>query len=263
MVSNLLSNDPYPIPLILDRDKLPKINVVIGSDDEQLRFFKKEYFKITGNVPTICKQTEKITDDILYKDEDNTILVINSESYLEISQDVFKKIGVWSNTPVTKRSSAINCIIKKAYSITHPGKKLDKNMVNPIGDYILYRDRDDIENMLWEAIALITNGEDLSQKKEYKDVWDSPYKWLKPGDNVTQKLNYLYMTFLWYTYSRTDEWQKAKSTGCSPSKFQWLKSINFNNYDVLKSVELLSQWKNGTKKSYQVLAELGIIWSGD
>jgi hypothetical protein len=245
----------YPqIPLILDRKHPKSRNLVVGSNELQVEFLKKE-LEVHHGPQTIETCDTKLVDEDIFKIKDNTILVLDRD-LLDVSEDTVSRITIWSNKPVTKRSAALNCILRKAASSLH--QELDKKTMDSLGDFVAYRDRDDLETLLYDTMWTLSDTKIYYKKT---NLWEHPFTWIHTGDNVTRRLEYLYQEMTWFIYSQTDEWQKAKSTGCSSSKFKWLKSCKFNNSVVLKTVKALSLWKSGSCDQYQTLIKLGVIWS--
>jgi hypothetical protein len=220
----------------------------------QIEFLESELSLVNGPQKLIHFDT-KFTDDDVHNLRDNDLVVLDKDG-LDISNDSASKLAIWENRPVTKRSAAISSIIRKAASMV--GSELDKKATETLGDSIAYSDRDDINVMLYESMTRITNPKIYYKKV---NIWDQPWSWIKPGDSIDRRLEYLYLEMSWYTLSITDEWKKAKSTGCSPSKFKWLKTCKFSSYKVSESIKLLSLWKATKACSFQTLIKLGVVWS--
>lgn len=248
----MITRDYPQIPIILDRKHHKTKNIVVGSNDLQIDFLVRELTLVNGEQK--ISHVDKVRDEDAYKIKDNSIIILEKDD-IELSEDLLSKIGVWSNKPITKRSAAINSIVRYASSLV--GKQLDKKAIEVVGDFIVYKDRDDIECIIYDVAWKL-----LDTRFYHKrfNLWDKPLEWIQSGEDIDSRLNYLYQELSWYVLSQTDEWVKAKSTGCSASKFKWFKSCKFDNYVVSESIKILSLWKAGVNDQYKTLIKLGAIW---
>jgi hypothetical protein len=197
---------------------------------------------------------DSIDEEDTYTIKSNTIVVLTKDK-IELSDDLKEKIGIWVNKPITKRSAAIAAIIRRAYSIL--GKQPDKKAIESLGDFIVYKDRDDLSCILYDSLWALTDDKHYSKKLS---IWEKPLEWIQSGDDIDKRLDYLYIEMSWFVYAQTDEWQKAKSTGCSASKFKWLKSCKFDIYKVKNTIKTLSLRNSGIYDNFQTLIKLGALW---
>jgi len=243
------------IPIILDRKNHKSRNLVIGTSPLQIEFLQWVLESETGNKHTV-KEIESICDEDLHTMKADIIYVMEKEK-IELSDDYRDRIGIWLNRPVTKRSAASYSIIRRAHNLL--GKTYEKKALDTASDFIFYRDREDLVPALQETMTfLLAKKTPLSKKVS---IWEDPIGWIQQGEDLDRKLNYLRLEMSWFVFAQTDEWQKAKSTGCSPSKFKWLKSCRFNLNKVRMTIETMNKHKSTGCSSYRLALELASIWS--
>lgn len=243
-----------PVPLALQKKRLPKNNIVIGEDHVQVRALERLLDREATPV-------EKVVDEDLVSTS-GLLLRVYAAHRIDLSPEIIANTGFWSATKLTKGSMGINDLIKLAATLSPKGEgKYTKEELAIVHDALLKEDITDLFATLWRAVSMMS-GDKIEKQPWWKSPWESPTEWF-PLDKMEHRLNYLYKSIVQYALVKTVNPDLAKKQGASPSQIQHWKTLNLPVEKVEDTVILLSKWKQGLILPEVCALQISSIWASN
>lgn len=241
-----------PVPMALQKKRLPKNNIVIGEDHVQVHALERL-------LDQEATPMEKVTDEDLISSS-GLFFRVYAAHRIDLSPEVITSTGFWSATKITKGSSAINKLIEVATTLVPKGEgRYTKEELAVVHDTLLKEEINDLFATLWRAVGMMSGGK-IEKQPWWKHPWESPTEWF-PLDKMEHRLNYLYKSITQYAMVKTVSEDLAKKQGASPSQVQHYKSLNLPLDKVEATIILLSKWKQGGILPEICALQISSVWA--
>jgi hypothetical protein len=212
--ASLVQADYAPAVFIVNKKVVPSNNIVIGSDPAQIRFLYQQLDILEEDV----QQVDRVTDDMLLGKEGQLFRVFAAHR-IDLSPEMRNKTGFWSAEPIVKGSAAINCIVKLATTLLpQPEKKLNRDLLNRIGDELTRKPVEDVRALIWRAVWLLEFPPEPF--KHWQDPWEVSKAWLDGTMDPNKRLNALYKRLVGYSIYITKGEDAVKKLGFKPHHLQ-------------------------------------------
>lgn len=235
---------PQP-PVILDKDKVPKVSILVGTEENQIAFLTRRFVKAypQGNITHV----DALEDRMILGTRTPTLWLCDSTHQMtDVADETLTKMNVFSATQMKSRSAGCNSIVKYAHRLLQVDWKLSKDQLDHVGDRIVgERFTGDLDTLIIDAMDMLLTPPTVEIKKEDRvEPWADPIKWIIPSESLYYRLHRLYKVVVGYVFARLEDWPNAKRIGVSPAQFAWLKTLRLNDRMVEETIVHLSRWRN-------------------